>query len=133
MNTDELNAAIRKAGWFDGDQAEWDALPYAAKLDMAFAATGCEVAYPTWAKPVNCWHTTCQIRRGELPAIVETNRVLRNEMENGWLRFHKDSQTGRDRLARLCMAIRKEAGKQGIYNPWKLAGGWQAMVYEAVM
>jgi hypothetical protein len=129
---DSTNDRIRRAGWFDGDERSWQALPMAEREDIAFHATGCAVAYPTWEGPVDCVHTGCQIRRGEIPAIALTNRILRSEAQSGWLRFLPDSRDGRIKLARIYRAIRSQAIETGIYDPWKIPGAWQVMVSSAV-
>ena len=129
---DSLNDRIRRAGWFDGDENTWRDLTTDQQKKLSFAATGCEVAYPTWEAPVDCVHCGCLIRRGELPAIALTNRILRSEAESGWLRFIADSPEGRNRLARIFRAIRSQARATGIYDPWQLPGGWQVMVASAI-
>ena len=127
-----INEKIGKAGWYPGNQAMWDALPWEDRENLSFAATGCEVAYPTWAVPVNCVHTGCRIRRGEIPLIVLTNSILLSEIHSGWLRFHAKDKHGRIRLARLCFAVRNAARQTGIYDPWRLPGGWQAIVFTGI-
>ena len=124
---------IRLAGWFSGGEREWQALSHEEREDLAFAGCGCAVAYPTWAGPVDCVHTCCQIRRGEKPPIALTNAILRGEMDRGWLRFGKESRDGRRRLAALIRAIRSKCRETQVYDPWKLPGGWQAIVAIGVM
>ena len=121
---------IVDSGWWLGTEAEWRSLPLAQREDIAFARTGCRVAYPTWERPVDCVHTECLIRRGELPKIALTNRVLRAEADTGWLRFMR--QENRRRLAKVFRVIRKQARTSGIYDPWEMNGGWQILVYSAV-
>jgi hypothetical protein len=127
-----INEMIRKAGWFPGNERAWKALPEEERQNLAFAALGCEVAYATWTGPVDCRHIRCLVRRGEKQPIIETNWTLRAEMDNGYLRFHKDSQEGRDKLARLIRAFRKYAMEHGVYDPWKMPGGWASMVGYAI-
>lgn len=126
-----INELIADAGWFKGDEAMWQSLPLKEREELAFAATGCEVAYATWPAPVECVHTRCQIRRGELPKIALTNGILRGEMSSGWLRFHRDSAQGRSRLAKICRGYRRAARATGVYDPWKL--DWSLMVSAGVM
>lgn len=121
---------IADSGWWLGTEAEWRALPLRQREEIAFVRTGCRVAYPTWERPADCVHTECLIRRGELPQIALTNRILRAESECGWLRFMR--QENRNRLAKVFRAIRKTARKQGEFDPWKMRGGWQVLVYSAV-
>lgn len=130
---DSIDARIRRAGWFKGTEKQWQALSHEDRKDIAFKGCGCEVAYPTWQGPVDCVHIGCQIRRGEKQPIIETNRRLQNEIERGWLRFAKESTEGRVNLAKLVRAIRKRAIETGVYNPWDMEGGWQAMVSLGVM
>ena len=126
-----INEMISKAGWFKGSEKAWDRLDSQTKKDLSFKHTGCEAAYPTWEK-CDCVHTGCRIRRGEIPPIVLTNGILKYELSNGWLRFNKDSKEARDHLARLIRAIRRKAQETGIYDPWKIPGGWQSMVATAI-
>jgi hypothetical protein len=123
---------IRAAGWFPGTQKQWESLSHERRKDLAFAGTGCEVAYATWEAPVDCVHAGCQVRRGEIKPLVQTNRILRYEMDSGWLRFGKESSEGRVQLARLIRAIRAAACATSIYDPWQLPGGWQGMVGTAL-
>ena len=74
-------------------------------------------------------HIECKIRRGELPRIAETNSWLRAESFSGWLRFHRESAEGRRKLAVIFRGVRQVCREKGIYNPWKLEGGWQIFVY----
>ncbi len=108
--------------WFEGTKRQWESLSLGQREELAYKATGCLCAWPTWEAPVDCCHTTCQIRRGELPAIALTNRILRAEAESGWLRFND-----RDRNAKIFRVIRNAARKTGIYDPWKLS--WTTLVY----
>jgi hypothetical protein len=119
---------IVDAGWWLGTEAEWRALPLEQREEIAFIRTGCRIAYPTWERPVDCVHTECQIRRGELPKIALTNRILLSEASTGWLRFMREENRGR--LAKVFRAYRKAARETGVYDPWKI--GWQLMVYSAV-
>ena len=123
-----LNNRIQVNGWFDGTMTDWERLPMGEREEIAFKATGCAVAYPTWEAPCNCFHTSCRVRRGELPPIAITNSVLRSELDNGYLRFAKQSKAGRAHLARLILAIRRRARETGVYDPWDMKGGWQDMV-----
>jgi len=107
---------IVDSGWWLGTEREWQALPMAQREEIAFARTGCAIAYPTWQRPVDCVHTRCRILRGELPKIAETNAVLRCERESGWLRFIQDRRD----VARIFRAYRKAARQSGQYDPWKL-------------
>jgi hypothetical protein len=130
--TETTDDRIRQAGWFPGTERDWQALSHDQRQDLAFAGCGCEVAYPTWEGPVDCVHAGCQVRRGEIPSIAVTNRILRYEMASGWLRFGLESTAGRRDLARLIRAIRRRAIATGVYDPWKLEGGWQGMVGAAI-
>lgn len=123
-----INEMIADSGWFKGTEKDWKQLPLAEREELAFAATGCMVAYATWEAPVNCSHIGCRIRRGELPKIALTNSTLRGEYSNGWLRFIED----RAKVARIFRAIRKAARETGIYDPWKLPNGWQTMVFSGI-
>jgi hypothetical protein len=118
-----LDRLIREAGWYPGTMADWNRLSMDERRELAFAGTGCEVAVATWEAPVDCVHVECQIRRGERPAIALTNATLRSEMARGYLRFG----SRKSRAAR-CRIIRSEAHATGIYDPWKMANGWQVMV-----
>jgi hypothetical protein len=121
-----MSVAVKAAWstWFAGSEQDWLSLSQKEKEDIAFAATGCEAAYPTWEPPVDCVHIRCRIRRGELPKIALTNAVLRAEAESGWL--HRAS---RERKYQVFRTIRKLAMETGIYDPWKLPGGWQLFVF----
>jgi len=124
-----VNQRIREAGWFRGTEQDWRDLPSGERERLSFEATGCEVAYPTWPrkeKPT-CEHTSCRIRRGELPKIALTNGILYAEYDSGWLRFLTRSQA-----AKVFRAIRKQAMATGIYDPWKMEGGWQVMVQAGI-
>lgn len=115
--------------WFVGTEEGWRRLDCQTQKDLAFEATGCEVAYPTWEAPVDCLHTECRIRRGELPRIALTNSVLLYESRYGWLRFVRE----RDRkgLARIFRHFRREARATGLYDPWK--ADWRTLVYAGVL
>jgi hypothetical protein len=132
MRDKTTDERIRDAGWFKGSERQWQALTHEQRQDLAFAGCGCEAAYATWEGPVDCVHPGCQIRRGEKPKIHLTNCILKGEMYNGWLRFDKETTEGRLHLARLIRGIRRNAVKTGIYDPWKMEGGWQAMVASAI-
>lgn len=121
---------IVDSGWWLGTEKEWQALPLKEREEIAFARTGCRVAYPTWERPVDCVHTECQIRRGELPPIALTNRVLRVEADSGWLRFLR--QENRLGLAKIFRTVRRAAREQGEFDPWKLRGGWQVIVFGGI-
>lgn len=116
--------------WYTGTKREWQHMSSEEREDASFAATGCEVAYPTWESPVDCCHTTCRIRRGELPKIALTNAMLQSEIYHGWLQNQTKTANGRARLARLCIAVRKAARETGQYDIWQL--GWQAIVYTGI-
>ena len=124
-----INEMILDAGWFHGTEKEWQALPRTDREAMAFKATRCLIAYPTWQPPVDCVHTCCQVERGELPRIAITNRKLRAELTN-WFRFHLDSRSGRQHIARIFRAMRKAARETGEYDPWKLS--WATIVYGGI-
>jgi hypothetical protein len=113
-----LEEMIAASGWFSGTSEDWQALPLPEREERAFAATGCMVAWPTWAVPVNCHHMRCMIGRGDLPRIAETNWVLRHERSSRWLRFITD----RSKVARIFRAYRLRARETGIYDPWKSGG-----------
>jgi hypothetical protein len=119
-----INELIRDSGWFPGTESDWKALSLGEREDIAFAATGCAVAYATWEKPVNCVHTGCMIRRGELPAIANLNRQMRAEASSGWWRFIED----RHKLACIFRKYRKLARERGVYDLWKLGAVDVAML-----
>lgn len=130
-----IEERIQRAGWFKGGEKEWQALPMKEREDLAFTATGCEVAYCTWQAPVDCVHVCCQIRRGELPKIAELNHTMRHEAESGWWRFigresgrGERSQQGRKTLAMLYRFYRQRARTTGQYDLWKLGGSEVAMI-----
>lgn len=123
-----LAELIKDSNWWLGTEKEWQAIPLAEREEIAFIRTGCLYAYPTWQRPVDCVHTQCCIRRGELPAIVLTNRILRSEAESGWLRFLANED--RSKLAHIFRVYRKAARAQRIYDPWKL--DWQLMVVAGI-
>ncbi len=110
---------------FPGSENQWRELSAEQREQWSFAHTGCLVAFPSWEPPVNCLHTSCRIARHELPAIAETNSILRGEKYDGWLRF-----TDRPTLAKIFRAYRKAARETGIYDPWKL--DYRLMVSAAV-
>jgi hypothetical protein len=119
---------IRQAGWFEGTEEDWWALPEQERHDRAFAATGCEIAYPSWPRDDwgSCLHVNCRIRRGELPRIAAVNRVLQAEMTEGWLRLNMRSKEGRKTNAAISRAVRKMARETGIYDAWQF---WPLIVY----
>lgn len=119
---------IVDSGWWLQSEKEWQALPMPEREDIAFIRTGCRVAYPTWERPVDCVHLECRIRRGELPKIALTNAVLRGEKQSGWLRFNED----RKQVAKIFREFRKLARQTGQYDPWKIPGGWQLIVFTGV-
>ena len=104
------------------------------RQDLAFTATGCQVAYPTWHKPVDCVHVRCQIRRGELPQIALLNHELQSQAENWWRFIGRESgrgqrsKQGRITLAKLYRHYRKMAMERKEYDLWKLGGVGIAMV-----
>jgi hypothetical protein len=83
---------------------------FALAEDYAFAACGCQVAYPTWwvredgpNQPVDCLHLECRIRRREFRRpdwLVRFTDEFRGELSN-WLRFAKETETGRRQIARI--------------------------------
>lgn len=118
--------------WYPGSEREWRALPHQEQEDLAFYSTGCLYAYPTWGR-THCVHVTCQIRRGELPRIAHTNVILRGEAKHGYLRFLRDGDARqRQSLAQIYRWFRRQARTSGIYDPWKVEGGWQIMVSAAL-
>ena len=121
-----IEERIERAGWFHGSERDWQSLPLAERDRLAFAATGCAVAYCTWQAPVNGCHIGCRVMRGEIPAICQMNHALLAEKGN-WLRGLTESKAGRKRLAAMFRAFRKQARATGVYDPWKI--GWQAIVY----
>jgi hypothetical protein len=132
MNMDRLiEERIREAGWWKEPEAAWRALPLAERERIAFGATGCLIAYPTWPAPVDCAHPGCQVKRGELPRIALMNLVLRHEARTGWWRDFRTTSAGRQRLARMFRAYRRKARETGIYDPWKIS--WEGIVFPAVL
>lgn len=124
-----IEERIAHAGWFHGTERDWQALPVELQEQVAFAATGCAVAYPTWHGPVDCCHVGCRILRHELPKIAELNSTMRSETANGWWRFiSRNTPEGRRKLALLYRHYRKLARQQGEYDLWKLGGTGVAMV-----
>lgn len=75
--------------WFKGSETEWKRLPIAERDALSFKHTGCAVAYPTWAAPVDCVHLGCRVLRGELPRVAYYNGAFQGERSN-WLRFIED-------------------------------------------
>lgn len=128
MTIDEL---IQDAGWFPGTERDWHALPLAERDELAFKATGCEVAYATWPAPVNCCHGECQVRRGERKPITLINAQMKYEAECGWWRFiGRTTPQGRRKLAILFRHFRREARKAQLWDIWKL--GWQGIVFSGL-
>ena len=129
-----IEERIADAGWFDGGEKGWQSLPLQERQDLAFTATGCQVAYPTWHKPVDCAHVRCQIRRGELPQIALLNHELQSQAENWWRFIGRESgrgqrsKQGRITLAKLYRHYRKMAMERKEYDLWKLGGVGIAMV-----
>lgn len=119
---------MKPASWWKGTVKEWDALPIAERERIAFTHTGCAVAYCTWKAPANCFHLTCQILRGEKPAIALTEAVLAGERQAGWLRFMEE-----EAYQRLHRAIIARAQESEVYDPWQMPGGWQAIVFSGVL
>ena len=102
---------------------QWRALSSKKRENIAFKATGCEVAFPSWEPPVDCVHIGCMIRRGEKKPIDLTKAVLDGERAGGWLRFLSDEEYGK-----LYKAFLKLAKKTKVYDPWKIPGGWRVIV-----
>lgn len=121
-----LDGRIRAAGWFSGTIDDWHVLAPEVRRELAFAATGCQVACATWPGPIHCVHLGCQIRRGELPKIAAINWDLRHERSDGWLRFVED----RSKLAQIFRAFRRAARETGEYDIWKL--GWKTIVFSTI-
>ena len=117
----------RWSTWYAGREIEWNRLPLSEREIIAFKATGCLIAYPTWESPVDCVHGKCQVRRGERKPITLVNGALMYERESGWLRFSND----RDALAQLYRGVRKAARETGVYDIWAL--GWQNIVYTGIL
>jgi hypothetical protein len=112
------------SNWWKGTEASWERIPYDDRKELAFAATGCEVAWPRWQAPVACLHTDCRIRRGEILPIAKLNGTMRYETSNGWWRFIED----RTQLARMYRHYRREARRTGEYDLWKLGGAGVALL-----
>lgn len=115
---------IDKAGWWHGTCTAFYA--ESTHQDIAFEATGCEVAAPTWTPPIDCLHTECRIRRGELPPIALTEAVLDSE-RHAWLRWLPEAE-----YQKLRAAMIQVAEATGVYNPWDIPGGWRAIVGSAI-
>ncbi len=111
--------------WYPGSKREWDAMPLDTRDRLAFEATGCLLAYPTWQAPADCFHVRCRIARGELPPIAQVNAVLRHEVSAGWLRVNT-----RNDNARICRAVRAQCRATGVYDAWK--SSWQMIVAGAL-
>lgn len=112
-----INERIRRAGWFQGTKRDWQKLSIAKREEIAFEATGCEVAYPSWEKPVDCVHGASRVRRGELPPIALTEAILDAERASGFLGFIDEANYRKIRAAFIA-----EAKETGVYDPWRLAG-----------
>lgn len=127
-----IQERIDRAGWFQGTMEKWQALPREEKQRIAFAATGCQVASPSWQMPVECSHITCVIARGDKPPIALVNSQLRGEKTN-WLRFILQEQgaVGRRKVAAIFRHCRAQARETGVMDIWK--NGWQAIVFPAVL
>ena len=125
------------AGWlaeWSEAQAKWKALPLAEREPIAFATCGCETAWPSWwmrpdgtIRRVDCYHIDCQIKRGEKLPIDRTKGILAYERSSGWLRFMDEVA-----YQKLRDAVLAAAEKTGIYSPWEMPGGWQAMVFSGI-
>jgi len=109
--------------WFKGTEKEWDALSNKEQSKLSLKETGCLFARPTWQMPIDCSHLQCQVARGEKPQIALTEGILYGERECGWLRFLSE-----ERYQQVKTALLKRAEELGIYDPWKLPGGWQVIV-----
>lgn len=118
-----------RSTWFDGTDEQWFALDSTERETLAFNATGCEVAYPTWGRNsmTGCCHPSCMVRRGEKPESYITECVIDGERFNGWLRFmsEEDFVALRTSLLAVC-------AERGIVNPWQIPGGWRVMVGAAL-
>lgn len=124
---DELRACLesataneRKMVQFERklDQAQGDfkKLPMNERQRIAFKTCGCIHAYPTWwmridgIEQVDCCHLRCLIARKEIkckPWIYKFNSAFRCECNN-WLRFAIKSAKGRQAVARLYWAMKKQ-------------------------
>lgn len=122
-----INEMIKKAGWFKGTDEDWRRLSLNEQAELAFAATGCLIAYATWTGPVDCRHLDCQLRRGEIAPLDKTRALLSAERHGGWLK-----DMAEDAYQRLVEAACRAAEACGEYDPWKIPGGWQAMVGAAI-
>lgn len=110
--------------WYAGTEAQWQALSSEERERLAFEATQCEVAYPTWEAPVDCLHSGCRYRRGEVTRADLVNGALRGEREYGWLRF-----CSRERAAQVYRTVRAECRRLNTTDIWQC---WQVLVYGAV-
>lgn len=127
-----IDERIHANGWFAGTEHDWQKLPREQRENMAFKATGCMVAFPTWQAPVNCVHACCVVKRGEKLSISLINGQLRYEKESGWLRFISSrTPQGRKQLASLFRGYRKLAREQHVYDIWKL--GALGIVHAGIM
>ena len=110
--------------WFAGSEPDWRTLSDDQQSTLAFQATACEIAFPTWELPVKCLHIHCRIRRGELPKIAAVNLVIRYEIQTGWL-------CGCSRLlqAKIAKAIRAQVRITGIYDAWT---AWPLLVQAGI-
>jgi len=120
---------INKGGWWKGTEKEWYALPTEEREALALKATGCLYAFPSWPswKPVKCVHIRCQIQRGEKQLIDLTEGILAGERDQGYLRFLEENEYQKIRTVML-----KAAEETGIYDPWKIPGGWQVFLMSAI-
>jgi len=123
-----MNDRIRAAGWFPGTESDWFALDEGDKQQLALIGCGCACAFPTWAGPVDCVHTGCQVARGELPRIAALNVGLRAEAESGWWR-----DLSREKLAVLFRAYRRAYHESGrlVTSHWRLS--WQGVVFNGIV
>jgi len=110
--------------WYTGTETAWRELSIGAREDIAFHATGCVAAYPTWTLPVDCLHGPCRVRRREIHPMILVNGTLKYEAQSGWLRF-----ASRERKARVFRAVRTFCRERGIYDAWK---AWPLIVYGGV-
>jgi hypothetical protein len=130
-----INEMIVESGWFHGTERDWQALSREEQAKLSFQATGCTIAFPTWEAPVDCSHPCCKVARGEQPPMYLVNGTLKDEMHNNWLRFEYRTPKGsneRNHLARLCILVRNKCRELQVWDPWKIPGGWQCIVYTGV-